>query len=153
MSLYLTAAIVSSVDQPYGDIDPHRTYPAEMVRLREIAEAALQNPADDETYVYLLQAVLAFEGVEVWSAELDRLNAGECDVVCPHCQEESIIAFGQCAPAEPAQLSGIGKRLHDRATADGHPQVAEKLTYLFGEANCAECGERFRFDEAIALRY
>jgi hypothetical protein len=152
-ALLLAAAIVSSVDQQFDEIDPHRTYPAEMARLKETTEAALQNQTDEDTYVYLLQALLAFEGVEVWSDQLDRINDGEFEVVCSHCEEESSVELGQGTPAESAQLSGIGKRLHDRAIADGHPQVAEKLTHLFGEADCAACGERFRVDEAVALRY
>ncbi|KJY28834.1 hypothetical protein VR44_24430 [Streptomyces katrae] len=49
--------------------------------------------------------------------------------------------------------AGLAKRLHARALADGQPEVAGKLTYVFGSAYCAECGALFRVDHAIVARW
>lgn len=98
MPLVLAADIVSSVDQPYGDIDPHVSYPSEIARLRVLTEETLESSDfddDSSTYVYLLKALLAFEGVEVWGAHLDGLNSEEYEVACPRCAEETFVAFGQ----------------------------------------------------------
>ena len=177
MPLALAGDIVASVDQPYGDVDPQVSYPLEIARLRALTEETLQSAelADDSsTYVYMLKALLAFEGVEVWGEQLDGLNTEEYEVACPRCDEESFVAFGRYGaftthdsmyvrdtdsprlpllPADPAELVGIGKRLHARAIADGHPDVATKLTYVFGRADCPTCGERFRVDDAISARW
>jgi uncharacterized Zn-finger protein len=177
MPLALAADIVSSVDQPYGDIDPHFTYSSEIARLRALTEETLRSSDlddDSSTYVYVLQALLAYEGVEVWGNHLDGLNNEEYEVACPQCDEETFIAFGQYGafttqdgmymrdtgskrlpllPADPADLADIGERLHARAIADGHPDVAEKLTYVFGRADCPACGERFRVEQAITARW
>lgn len=177
IALALAGNIVSSVDQPYGDVDPIVSYPSEIARLRALTEETLQSShlADDSaTYVHMLQALLSFEGVEVWGEQLDGLNDEEYEVACPQCDEETFVAFGQygafttqddmymrdtdskrlrLVPADPAELVGIGKRLHTRAIADGHPDVAAKLAYVFGRADCPACGERFRVDEAIVARW
>ncbi|MEH0822144.1 MULTISPECIES: hypothetical protein [unclassified Micromonospora] len=177
MPLALAADIVSSEDQPYGDLDPHVTYSCEIARLRALTEETLQSSGPDDdpsTYVYMLQALLAFEGAEVWGRHLDGLNNEEYEVACPQCDEEIFVAFGQYGafttldsmymndsgsqrlpllPADPADLTGVGKRLHDRAIADDHPDVAEKLPYVFGLAYCPACGERFRVEGAITARW
>src|SRR5262249_20329691 len=91
MPLVLAAAIAARVDAP------HVSYPSEIARLRVLTEEALGGPhlADDSaTYVYLLQALLAFEGVAVWGEELDRLNTEEYEVLCPRCEDETFIAIG-----------------------------------------------------------
>ncbi|WP_231921326.1 hypothetical protein [Micromonospora auratinigra] len=177
MPLALAADIVSSVDQPYGEVDPHVTHAADIARLRTLTEETLGGADlddDSSTYVHMLRALLAFDGDEVWGAHLDGLNDEEYEVACPHCEEEIFVAFGRYGafttqdgmylrdtgaerlplrPADPADLAGVGKRLHARAIADGHPDVAEKLTYVFGHADCAACGERFRVDEAVTARW
>jgi hypothetical protein len=177
MVLALAGDIVSSVGQACGNIDPIVSYASEITRLQALTEETLQSShlADDpNSYVHMLQALLSFEGVEVWSELLDGLNDDEYEGVCPQCDEETLVAFGQYGafttqddmymrdtdskrlpliPLDPAQLVGIGKRLHTRAIADGHPDVATKLTYVFGRADCPACGERFRVDEAIAARW
>lgn len=145
--------------------------------LRHLTEEALADPrlrTDSGLYVHLVQALLAFEGVEVWGRELDGINEGEYELPCPHCESENFIAFGQYGafstlddmymnntgrkrlpllPAEPATLTGLAKRLHERAVTDGHDEVATKLTYVFGSAHCADCGEPFRVDEAVVDRW
>ena len=56
-------------------------------------------------------------------------------------------------PAEASALQGVAWRLHARALADGHPDVATKLTFVFGAAHCAECSASFSVEEAIVARW
>ncbi|MFK0114180.1 hypothetical protein [Streptomyces sp. NPDC091217] len=177
MPLYLAGAIVASVDQPYGDQDPHVAYASEMSDLTRLTEEALRDPtlADDpDTYVYLLAALLGFEGVEVWGEQLDGLNDEEFEVPCPACSTENFIAFGEYGffstidsmymretaarkvplqPANPSALEGLAHRLHSRALEDAQADVAHKLTYVFGKAQCAECDAIFSVAEAITTRW
>jgi hypothetical protein len=156
--LVLAGAIAASSDRPYGDADAQQTHAAEIEELLHLTEEALRDPSlaeDPDTYVYLLQALLGFEGVGVWSEQLDGLNDEEYEVPCPECEAENFVAFGGYGhfsttdsmymregparklplhPAEPSALRGLGRRLHSRALADGHPDVATKLTFVFGRA-------------------
>jgi hypothetical protein len=175
--LVLAGAILASGDWP-ADIDrPHVLHADTAARLHVLAEEALGHPdllADSSTYVYVLQALLGFEGDEVWGQVLDGVNDGEYEVPCPHCASDNFIAFGPygyfstlddmymndtggkrlpLVPADPSAMDGLGLRLHVRALADGQPDVAEKLTYVFGSATCAECDTPFRVDEAVVARW
>ncbi|MFF7364325.1 hypothetical protein [Streptomyces sp. NPDC008125] len=164
MPLVLAVAIVASQDRPYGDEDPHETYAGEMAALRKLAQEALREPSsadDTHAYVDLLQALLGFEGVDVWAEHLDGLNDEEFEVPCPACASENFIAFGthgyfsttdsryMCegsarkvplAPRHPSEMADSARRLHARAIADGRPGIADKLTFVFGDAHCADCG-------------
>lgn len=177
MPLLLAGAIAASTDQPYGEQDPHVAYASEMSDLVRLTEEALRDPAlsdDSGTYVYLLAALLSFEGVEVWGEQLDGLNDDEYEVSCPACSTENFIAFGEYGifsttdsmymddtvakkiplqPANPSALEGVAERLHRRALADGQTDVADKLTYVFGKAQCAECDAVFSVAEAITTRW
>jgi len=177
MPLCLAGAIVASVDRPYGTVDVHVVYATEIAELAALTDEALRHPglADDpDTYVHLLAALLGFDGVEVWGEHLDGINDEEYEVPCPQCEAENFIAFGQYGcfsttdsmymreshtrkvplrPQDPAALEGLAQRLHARALADGHPEIANKLTYLFGSASCAECGALFRVDQAVVARW
>ncbi|MFI1255349.1 hypothetical protein ACH4U6_16405 [Streptomyces netropsis] len=46
-------------------------------------------------------------------------------------------------PADPTGLTGIGRRLHDVALADGQEEVANVLIYVFGNATCPDCETDF----------
>ena len=177
MPLVLAGAIVASVDQPYGDVDPHVAYAAEVAELAEFTEDALRDAglADKpKDYVLLLAALLGFEGVEVWGEQLDGINDGEYEVPCPHCEAENFIVLGRHGyfsttdsvymkesgakrvplhPRDPSALDGVAKRLHTRTLADSQPEIAKKFTYVFGNAHCAECGALFGVDEAIVARW
>jgi len=171
--LVLAGSILASGDWPV-DVERSQIFDAEAAgELRQLAEESLNDPqlrADHDLYVYLLQALLAFEGDDVWGQALDGITSGEYAVPCPHCEAENFIAFGQWGcfstidpmymndtgrkrlpllPADPSTMDGQGMRLHTRALADGHPEVADKLTYIFGSATCAECNAPFRVDEAV----
>jgi hypothetical protein len=175
--LMLAGSIVASVDQPYGEPDPHVAYTAEIAELRALTEESLQAPELAEapgSYIVLLGILLTFEGVEVWGEQLDGLIREEFELPCPDCETENFIVFGQYGyfstlndmymkntgskriplrPAAPATLEGLAARLHVRTLADGHPDIANKLTYVFGSAVCAECGATFRVDEAVVSRW
>lgn len=175
--LMLAGAILASIDQPYGQPDPHVAYAAEIAELRALTDEALRVPGlaeDPGSYVVLLGTLLAFEGVEVWAEQLDGLTREEFELPCPDCETENFIVFGEYGyfstldclymnnmdskriplQAVPASaLEGLAKRLHTRIRADGHPDVADKLTYVFGKAECAECGTGFRVDEAVVARW
>lgn len=76
--------------------DPHDDYAAEITELAKLTERALDDPVNDSTvYIYLWQALLAFQGVEVWSNQLDRLTDEECPTQFPHCQTQNLVVFGQ----------------------------------------------------------
>ncbi|MFJ5216956.1 hypothetical protein ACIP98_19815 [Streptomyces sp. NPDC088354] len=176
MPLCLAGAIVASTDQPYGDADPRATYAREMSDLMKLTEESLRDPelAGDPMYVDLLAALLSFEGVEVWGEWLDGLNDGEYEVPCPACGSENFIVFGEYGyfsttdsmymdqtaarrlplqPQAPSAMEGLGQRLHARAIADGRPDIAHKLTYVFGAARCADCDAVFGVDEAIVAHW
>jgi hypothetical protein len=175
--LVLAGAIVASTHQPYGEPDPHVTYATEIAELIALTEEALQHPdlaEDPSTYVELLGSLLAFEGVEVWGEQLDGLIGEEFELPCPQCEAENFIVFGQhgyfstiddmymnntsskrtpLRPADPSALEGLPRRLHARTLAEGHPDLANKLTYVFGDAKCADCDTPFRVDEAVVARW
>ncbi|WNM30266.1 hypothetical protein RKE30_07525 [Streptomyces sp. Li-HN-5-11] len=177
MPLVLAGAIAASTDQPHCEQDPHVAYASDMSDLAQLTEEALRDPAladDPGTYVYLLAALLGFEGVEIWSEQLDGLNDDEYEVPCPACSTENFIAFGEYGifsttdsmymddtaakklplqPADASALEGLAQRLHSRALADGQTDVAHKLTYVFGKAQCAECDEVFSVAEAVTARW
>ncbi|MFF8724949.1 hypothetical protein ACF073_00485 [Streptomyces sp. NPDC015171] len=177
MPLVLAGAIAASTDQPYGEQDPHIAYASEMADLAQLTEEALRDPTlgdDPGTYVYLLAALISFEGVEIWGEQLDGLNDEEYEVPCPFCGTENFIVLGEYGffstadsmymdetavkkmplqPADASALQGLARRLHSRALADGQSGVAHKLTYVFGTAQCAECDALFSVAEAITTRW
>ncbi|MEU8679343.1 hypothetical protein [Streptomyces sp. NPDC048560] len=125
----------------------------------------LRVAADRSEYVYLLEDVLSFEGVAGWSEDLAwGLTNEEYEISCPGCAAGLFIVLGErgffstsgdyalsdddmetkpLLPADPVGLTGIGRRLHDVALADGQDQVANMLTYVFGEAICPDCEAHF----------
>ncbi|MGW1817357.1 hypothetical protein ACWCQM_27765 [Streptomyces sp. NPDC002125] len=177
MPLLLAASIVASTDRTYGTPAPEDSYAAEIAELIALVEEALRHPSltdSPDRYVELLEALLAFEGVEVWGEELHGLSGGEFEVPCPVCEAENFVVFGEYGyfsttdgfymneaaghhrelqPAAVSSLEGLAGRLHARALVDGQHEVARDLTYVFGSAYCAECDAPFRVDHAIVARW
>ncbi|MFF1873877.1 hypothetical protein [Kitasatospora herbaricolor] len=177
MPLYLAGAIVASIDRPDDSEHPLLSHPAEITELRRLTEEALQDPGlsgDPLNYVQLLGTQLSFEGVEVWGEQIDGLNGEEYELPCPACETENYVVFGEHGyfstidsmymnhpPAkqfplhaqDPSAMKGLAGRLHNRILADGHPDLAHKLTYVFGTAQCAECGTPFDVAEAVVARW
>lgn len=145
-----------------------------------LTEQTLDHPAvaagEATNYVYLLQALLAFEDVEVWGTRLDGIVDEEYEVCCPECEADNFVVFGKYGhfttldamymrnsdadatrvpllPAQPTEPTGLARRLYERAAADGYPDVAEQLTYVFGHARCAQCGVLFGVEQAIVDRW
>lgn len=170
--LFLAGAIVSIGDRPY-----RQAYAAQIAELAALAEESLLEPSLDGdlvAYVNLLQTLLAFEDAGVWGRHLDRLLAEEYEVWCPHCETRNFIVFARYGyfstldtmymkgiggeqlplyPADPDALEGFQGRLHSRVLAAGHPDFAEKLTYVFGTAQCPACATLFPVDQAISARW
>jgi hypothetical protein len=99
---------------------------------------------------------------------LEGINSEEYAVPCPSCGTEHFLVFGEYGhfttldrmymnkpdvvriplqPKQPRDLGPPGSRLHARALADGHADLADRLTYVFGSAHCADCDARFGFGE------
>ncbi|AEV86812.1 hypothetical protein ACWT_5794 [Actinoplanes sp. SE50] len=147
-------------------------YAEAFATMHRLADDWLVTPIDPGSFVYRLQAVLALEGDEVWGAELDRIGNDEVEVECPQCTTSLFVAFGKdgcfathedyatkpdveqtpLLPAEPAELTGVGQRLHLMSLAAGQQSVAAALTYLFGRATCTQCGTTFRVSEQVFRR-
>ncbi|MEV7007336.1 hypothetical protein [Streptosporangium sp. NPDC051022] len=162
--LFLAGAIMAGADQPHGAGEVRATYAAEIAELLRMANGHLRTLRNRTGYLYLLEAVLGLEGVPVWSEELAwELDSGEYEVSCPDCETDLFIVIGDhgcfstagdhaleddvekapLRPTAPGDLYGIGRRLHDIALADGHPDIATAMTYLFGNARCTDCGADF----------
>ncbi|GGM81222.1 hypothetical protein ACFFX1_37030 [Dactylosporangium sucinum] len=117
-------------------------YAAEIAALRAMALDRLPvATSPDSDFVYLLQAVLGFEGDERWGKELDRINDGEVGVTCPSCDEET---YADLAGTEPGLPGPLPERLHALALEAGRPEVATAITHLFGRTTCPACGTAFR---------
>ncbi|GAA1864825.1 hypothetical protein [Actinomadura bangladeshensis] len=169
MALALAAAIVAGEDQPHDAGDVRARHAADIDALGRIATRMLPTASDRYTYVYLLQAVLAFEGVPVWGHRLEDVNNDEYEIECPECSAVMFVAFGDdghfsCTgdyaigadvpklplrPAAPETLTGLPERLHTTAHAHGQEDVAVRLTYLFGAATCPDCKAEFTVADQV----
>jgi hypothetical protein len=173
-ALVLAAAIVASTDRARDADDPYVSHAGEIAELISLTEQALHDTGLRDypvTYVYLLQALLGLEGDQLWGQALDGINDEEFEVSCPSCDVENYVVFGRYGyfstleslyinepdpvgvpllPANEQELGPLARRLYARAMADGHPDIANKLTYVFGTAHCAGCGQLFRVDQAVA---
>lgn len=166
-ALTLAGAIMAGADQPQEAAGVRARYADELAVLLSLANKQLRTADDADEYVYLLEAVLSFEGVDGWSEDLAwGLTNEEYQIACPGCEVDLFIALGErgyfstsgdyalsddvpteplrpADPTDPAGLTGIGRRLHDTALADNQQGVAKALTYVFGDATCPDCAEDF----------
>ncbi|MFF2819835.1 hypothetical protein ACFVT9_30470 [Kitasatospora cineracea] len=137
-----------------------------LARLRTTATARLAPGLPEPAYLGLLRSLLAFEGRPLWHTALDDFADAFYTVVCPHCRASVTIAIGQYGcysslrdwdlgdihqvplrPNRPDNLTGAGQALHDLAERDGQTRLAWGLTYLFGRAECPDCGSLFEIAE------
>lgn len=136
------------------------------------ANERLRTSSDRNEYAYLLESMLSFEGVMSWGEDLAQgLVNEEYEVTCPGCQADVFIVIGErghCStigdyalseddvetiplrPADPEAMDGIGRRLHDIALADGHPEVAAAMTHVFGDATCPDCEAGFSVADRLS---
>ncbi|MER5278836.1 hypothetical protein ABT025_24220 [Streptomyces sp. NPDC002809] len=176
-ALTLAGAIMAGADQSHGAGNVRVRHASEVATLLSLANEHLRTAAGRSEYVYLLEAVLSFEGVFGWSEDLAQgLANEEYEVSCPGygCAAVMFIVVGEhgffssvgdyamsddqvrtkpLRPAEPTGLTGIGRRLHDVALADGRQEVAKMLTYVFGGATCPDCEEDFSVAARISANW
>ncbi|MFJ4851474.1 MULTISPECIES: hypothetical protein [unclassified Streptomyces] len=165
----LAAGAVASCAPGTSDPDsPLAVFSAPIAVLHDLTDRRLSQTAGAEEYVHLLQALLSFEGVEIWDRSLDGLQAGEYEVDCPYCGVNVFVVIGQddsfcCtddyalqdvqkSPLRPAltqQLEGLPRRLFTRAMADGQEGLAHGVRHLFGRAACPDCGTDFSVAERV----
>ncbi|MGC4985744.1 hypothetical protein ACLQ18_34765 [Streptomyces sp. DT193] len=166
----LAAGAIASCSPGLSDPDsPLTVFSAPIAVLHDLTDRRLSQTAGAEEYVNLLQALLSFEGVEIWDRSLDGLQSGEYEVDCPYCGVNIFVVIGQddsfcCtddyalqdvlkSPLQPArtqQLEGLPRRLFSRALADGQEGLAHGVRYLFGRAACPDCGTDFSVAERVA---
>ena len=126
-------------------------YTDEIAAMRALAVDCLPSASSDSTFVYLQQAILGFDGNEIWGKELDHVNDGEVDVQCPECEEELLVDLQyEDSEIEPGLHSELAGRLHAEAVAAGRESVATVLTHLFGRLSCPGCGTRFVLADHLA---
>ncbi|MFR9787486.1 hypothetical protein ACL07V_02215 [Streptomyces sp. MB22_4] len=165
-ALHLAGALLVQADQRHETRDLRHRYAPEVACLLDAANRWRQVTAERSDYCYLLEAVLDLEGDIHWAEDLTGgLAAGEYEIECPDpdgCASLWVVlgarGFFSAAedyalsddvetfplhPADPRDLEGLGRRLHELALADGQPDVARALTHVFGEATCPECEQRF----------
>ncbi len=169
-SVLLAAGAIAScsprLSEPGG---PLTVFSAPIAVLHELTDRRLNQTAEAEEYVNLLQALLSFEGVEIWDRSLDGLQTGEYEVDCPYCGVNMFVVIGQdnsfcCtddyalqevqkSPLQPArvqELEELPQRLFTRVLADGQEGLADSVRYLFGRAACPDCGTDFSVAERVA---
>jgi hypothetical protein len=171
--LALAGAIMAGTrgSSEFGDMP--RRHAGDVSTLLKLTEESLRSPAlsdDPHTFLYLLQAMLAFEGVPVWDERLEGLADEEYEVDCPGCGVSLFIAMGEygffasagdyatdedaprtpLVPSDPDRLEGVAKRLHTIAEEAGQDKVSTGLTHLFGAATCTACGETFPVADRVA---
>ncbi|MFE5599349.1 hypothetical protein ACFQ8O_09175 [Streptomyces coelicoflavus] len=171
-ALTLAGAIMAGAEQSHGAGDVRTRHAAEVETLLTVVNRHLRTASDRTDYVYLLETMLGLEGVVGWSEDLAwGLTNEEYEVVCPGCRTGLFVVLGErgffstsedyaladhdvetrpLRPADPAGLDGIGRRLHDLARSDGHPEVAHTLTQVFGHATCPDCETDFPVADRIS---
>ncbi|MEU5788693.1 hypothetical protein ABZ754_13315 [Micromonospora purpureochromogenes] len=126
-------------------------YAEEIVALRALAAESLPGASTDSMFVYLQQAMLGFDGDDVWGKQLDRVNDGEVDVQCPRCEEELTLDLtSDDSLIEPGLSSALAVRLHAEAVQAARNTVATTLTRLFGQLTCPSCGTPFALADHLA---
>ncbi|MEU8658288.1 hypothetical protein [Actinoplanes philippinensis] len=145
----LVLAGLIAVDTVDGERERHA---GAIAALRALTLENLAAGASDERiFVYLQQAVLGFDGDDVWGRRLDLINDGEADVECPSCEADLVVSLdpddSEIEPDLSAELAG---RLHAEAVAAGFPEVAAAVGLLFGRGVCPECGTSFSVAEQLA---
>ncbi|MET7288700.1 hypothetical protein [Streptomyces sp. NPDC005573] len=167
--LLAAGAIASCSSGPSEPESPLTVYSYPIGVLHRLADRHLSRAVEAEEYVNLLQALLSFEGVEIWDRCLDGLQTGEYEVDCPYCGVNIFIVIGQdgyfcCSddyalgevqrlPLQPVRtqdLDGLPQRLFTRAMADGQESLARGIPYLFGRAACPDCRTDFSVADRMA---
>ncbi|MEU5881827.1 hypothetical protein [Spirillospora sp. NPDC047279] len=171
--LSLAGGIVAGADQNHGLGDVRAEHAAEIAELYRLAEetlAAVGGEVRDYDFLGLLQSILAFENVPVWSERLTQLISGEFELYCEDCDgvlhiildnprpylyliggnEEGEDAEGEVVPVAPGELEPVARRLYLAAEAAGRTKIMALLLLLFGTAACPGCGQGFQVAAWVA---
>ncbi|WNG49431.1 hypothetical protein F0U60_38905 [Archangium minus] len=158
-------------------------YRADVARAMEsfralAGEALLLHRYEQSAFIYLLEAFAALHGLRKLGRQLSRLDDGELECLCPHCEAHLLIlvetpAF-QLTTEDPAPSSHAKKTsvvpassnappwtpsllhhvdvasLRALAAHAGHDQVAEWLRQLEGTGSCPACGGSFELLSALS---
>lgn len=153
------AVLMAGLIVAEADAEERARREREVAELLPVARACLAEvAADDPTaFVYVTQSLLAFEGVPFCSRELELLLE-EFEAECPECEALTAVLLGEYLdeseaerrPADRAELTGTGARLHALAVDHGHDAVAEWVTHLFGRVTCPECETVSGLAESVA---
>lgn len=171
-ALALAGAIMAGSEQPHGAGDVRTQHSVEIATLLASVNRHLQTTTDRAEYIHLLESMVGFEGVTSWSKDLAwGLGNEEYEVSCPGCETQLFIVLGEgrlfCTSEDytrsdgtietrplratnPADLEGIGLRLHNIALTDGQHEVAHVLTYIFGNATCPNCEADFSVADRVS---
>ncbi|MGW0858206.1 hypothetical protein [Streptomyces sp. NPDC002690] len=174
-ALHLAGALLVQADQWHETRDLRSRRASEVARMVTSAGRLRRTTTDRNDYCYLLESLLDLEGDILWAQDLFWGIVGEeyeLDCPDPECLAPAWVVVGERGffstdqdyalsddvrtlplhPAAPGALDGLGRRLHDMALTDGHAEVANALTYAFGEATCPTCGARFSVSGQITAR-
>ncbi|MFE3927599.1 hypothetical protein [Streptomyces sp. YIM B13508] len=160
----LAGLIVMCVPSPHGCDDLLPGCAHAIRTFREILDRHLRSRPDD--YLASFRFLLATEQQYHWSAVLGDFSDDFYGVACPHCAVDVTIAIGaygrysairdwhlgdvdrrELRPADPAALSGVGRRMHETAVRDGQGSLADGIAHLFGHAECPHCASVFNVAE------
>ncbi|MFE9558422.1 hypothetical protein ACFYMW_36320 [Streptomyces sp. NPDC006692] len=94
--MLLAAGAIAACSPGLSEPDsPLAVHSAPIGVLHRLTDRRLSRAVEAEEYVNLLQALLSFEGVEIWDRCLDGLQTGEYEVHCPYCGVNLFIVIGQ----------------------------------------------------------
>jgi hypothetical protein len=168
--LVLSGAIVAGAYQNHGLGDVRAEHAAEIAELLRLAEetlAAVGGEVRESGFLALLQSMLAFEDVPVWSERLRELGSGEFELYCEDCDGflhilldgppfcisvSGVETEGEVVPVALEDLEPLGRRLYLAAEAAGRPKIMTKLLHLFGSTACPECGRGFQVAAEVAAQ-
>ncbi|GAA1036943.1 hypothetical protein GCM10009557_49000 [Virgisporangium ochraceum] len=158
-ALRLAATIVRSLHRCDEFDDLARAASDHVAALRGTARARLAAGPD---FLERLRDAVALAGYTFWAAIDMDFTDEHYHVGCPHCATRLAVVIGDYGhysavrdfhdgdihrvpllPADPRDLTGIGRWMHAAAVAAGEPVIADGLTYLFGRAGCGACGSVF----------
>ncbi|TDC58183.1 hypothetical protein E1281_02255 [Actinomadura sp. KC345] len=166
--LSLSGSIVAGADQDHGLGDVRAEHAAEITELLRLAEVTLEavgGEVGEYSFLDLLQSILAFEDVPVWSERLTALASGEFELYCEDCDEcmhvildepsfyvyvSGVEATSAVVPAAPDDLEPLARRLYLAAEAAGRSKIMNQLLHLFGTTACPECGRGFQTAAEVA---
>ncbi|MGW1544485.1 hypothetical protein ACWCPM_30400, partial [Streptomyces sp. NPDC002309] len=93
--LLAAGAIAACSPGPSEADSPLTVFSAPIAVLHDLTDRRLSQTVESEEYVNLLQALLSFEGVEIWDRCLDGLWSGEYEVDCPYCGVNVFVVVGE----------------------------------------------------------